>query len=257
MTNVKGLAIHSGLTCSVTLHRVAGPTRFLRAGVSVPADLDHVIGAQRATSLGADGASVHLVEHLLAALRIGGFYSGVLIEASADELPILDGSAAPWVEAVAQLGAPPPPPPAIVVTSSLEVSARGGVASAAPGQEELSYGIAFDHPAIGAQTWHGTPGTYAELLDARTFGFESDWEALKAQGMALGASEEHAIVFLMDGPSRPLRHPLEPVRHKALDALGDLALLGRPVFGRVSIDRGSHALHHELARALERSAVTE
>lgn len=256
MTLVTGRAVHSGAITRVTLHRAAGATRFLRAGTQVPADLDHVIGAERATSLGAGNARVHLVEHLLAALRVAGFYSGVLIETSADELPILDGSAAPWAAAIAELGEPPPPPPPIVVRAPLEVALRGGVARAAPGLERLSYSIDFVHPAIGIQAWEGGPDAYGDLLPARTFGFEADWEALKARGLALGAREEHVIVFAMDGPTRPLRHPQEPVRHKALDALGDLVLLGRPVAGHLSIHRGSHALHHELARAIRRTSET-
>lgn len=252
---VTGTAIHSGATCRVSLHREPGPIRFLRSGAVVPADLEHVVGAKRATSLGADGATVHLVEHLLAALRIAGFHSGVLIETSADELPILDGSAAPWAEAVAELGAPPAAPAPILVRSESRVRVGDATATVLPGAERLSYAIRFDHPAIGAQAWDGGPEEYAELLAARTFGFARDWEALKAAGLALGASEEHAIVFAMAGPTRPLRHALEPVRHKALDAVGDLALLGRPVAGRILIDRGSHALHHALARAIQAAAV--
>ncbi len=256
MTLVTGRAVHSGVITRVALHRAPGPIRFSRAGTQIPADLDHVIGAERATSLGADGAEVHLVEHLLAALRVAGFYSGVLVETSTDELPILDGSAAPWAAAVAELGEPPPPPLPILVRAPLEVALRGGQGRAEPGAEHLSYSIEFDHPAIGFQTWEGGPGAYHDLLCARTFGFEADWETLKARGLALGAREEHVIVFAMDGPTRPLRHPQEPVRHKALDALGDLALLGRPVVGSLSVHRGSHALHHELARAILRASLT-
>lgn len=257
MVRVAGRAVHSGLTCSVTLHRVAGPTRFRRGYVEVPADLAHVIGAERATSLGADGAKVHMVEHLLAALRVAGFFAGVLVEASADELPILDGSAAPWAAAVAELGEPPPAPAPLVMTAPVSVSVGGARGRVMPGRESLAYEIEFAHPAIGVQTWAGGPGAYGELLEARTFGFLSDREALLARGLALGADEEHVIVFAMDGPSRPLRHAQEPVRHKALDALGDLALLGRPLEGAVSIHRGSHALHHELARAALRHVGAE
>ncbi len=254
MATVTGRAIHCGLTSSVTLHRASGPLRFLRGGTEVPADLAHLSGAERATSLSADGASVHMVEHLLAALRVAGYFAGVVIEASCDELPILDGSAEPWAAAVEELGPPPPAPSALVLEREVEVALRGGRARATPGEESLAYTVAFDHPAIGVQSWAGGPETYGELLGARTFGFERDWEALKARGLALGASEAHVIVFAMDGPTRPLRHPDEPVRHKALDAVGDLALLGRPVRARLTIERGSHALHHELARAVALAA---
>ncbi len=255
MVTVTGRAIHCGLTSSVTLHRVDGPIRFLRGGTEVPADLGHLAGAERATSLAADGANVHLVEHLLAALRVAGFFEGVLIEATCDELPILDGSAEPWAAAVHELGPAPTAPAAIALGREVEVALRGGRARATPGEESLAYRVAFDHPAIGEQAWEGGPADYPGLLSARTFGFERDWEALKARGLALGASEEHVIVFAMDGPTRPLRHPDEPVRHKALDALGDLALLGRPLRARLTIERGSHALHHALALAVKLAAT--
>ncbi len=249
MSGVTGRAVHSGVSCSVTLHRVDGPTRFRRGATIVPADMAHVIGSERATSLGADGAKVHMVEHLLAALRVAGFHSGVLVEASADELPILDGSAAPWAAAVAELGPPPPTPAPLVLAAPVEVSVGGATGRLQPGTESLTYTIEFDHPAILTQTWTGGPASYAELLDARTFGFLRDRDALVARGLALGADEDHVIVFAMDGPSRPLRHAHEPVRHKALDAIGDLALLGRPLAAAVNIRRGSHALHHALVRA--------
>ncbi len=256
-TSLEGVAIHSGVTSRVTLHREDGPLRFRRGRTIVPATIDNVVGAQRATSLGTDGAQVHLVEHLLAALRVAGFFEGVLVEVSCDELPILDGSAAPWAEPIAALGAPPPPPPPLTVDGALEVELNGGYAAVTPGPESLSYSIDFRHPAIGQQSWAGGPDDYAALLDARTFGFLADWEALKARGLALGASERHAIVFDDDGPLRPLRHPDEPVRHKALDALGDLALLGRPLQARLELRRGSHALHHAVARAVMRHVRAE
>lgn len=253
MIEVSGTAIHSGVTCRVTLHREPGPLRFRRGGATVEAHIDNVVGAARATSLGANGARVHLVEHLLAALRVAGFHAGVLVEVSADELPILDGSAAPWNEAVAELGAPPPAPAPLVVGAAVAVEANGGRARVEPGPERLDCAIDFPHPAIGRQRWSGAPADYPQLLDARTFGMLADWEALKARGLALGASERHAIVFDDAGPVCPLRHHDEPVRHKALDALGDLALLGRPLLATVTVERGSHALHHALVRALVRA----
>ncbi|NLG09108.1 MAG: UDP-3-O-acyl-N-acetylglucosamine deacetylase [Deinococcales bacterium] len=257
MSSLSGVAIHSGLTSRVTLHREAGPLRFRRGQAVIEATVSNVIGAQRATSLGSGGAQVHLVEHLLAALRVAGFFEGVLVEVSCDELPILDGSAAPWAEPIAALGAPPPAPAPLVLTEPLTVEANGGRATLAPGPERLACEIDFAHPAIGRQRWCGGPDAYPELLDARTFGFLADWEALKARGLALGASERHAIVFDDDGPLRPLRHADEPVRHKALDALGDLALLGRPLHAEASIQRGSHALHHAMARAVVTRAAAD
>lgn len=246
MAKVEGIGIHSGRRVSVWLHRAPGPIRFLSAGVEIPARVANVSDTARATTLAHAGASVTLVEHLLAALRIAGFFEGVLVEVAGSELPILDGSAGPWAEAVSQLGPPAAPPPPLTLSKRLVVERGGGRASAEPGTEALVCEIDFAHPAIGHQVWSGGPQNYGEVLDARTFGFLSELAGLRERGLALGATLEHAIVFADEGPVRPLRSADEPVRHKALDAIGDLSLLGRPLAGAVSIVRGSHALHHQL-----------
>lgn len=247
---VSGTAIHSGLTSTVTLHRDDGPVRFLRAGAQVPAHIDNVVGAARATSLGLNGVQVHMVEHLLAALAVSGFYDGVVVELDQDELPILDGSAAPWLPAIAELGPPPAAPAPLTLHAPVTVGLGDAWARLEPGAPLIDYSIDFAHPAIGSQRVTLEAARWHELLDARTFGLLADWEALKSRGLALGASEEHAIVFGDAGPLRPLRHADEPVRHKALDAVGDLALLARPLAARVLVSRGSHALHHMVVRRL-------
>ncbi|MFO7544953.1 MAG: UDP-3-O-acyl-N-acetylglucosamine deacetylase [Trueperaceae bacterium] len=250
MTVVEGVAIHSGGRSRVTLYRDAGPIRFVRRGVRIDATVDNVVGTDHATSLGAEGERVHLVEHLLAALRLAGFWHGVTVVAEADELPILDGSAAPWREAVAGLGAPPPAPPPIVPDALVVIERGTATARVDPGETTLCCTIDFPHPAIGRQRWCGPPERFGELEDARTFGFLRDAVSLWQRGLALGATSAHAIVFGDDGPLSPLRHPDEPVRHKALDAIGDLVLLGAPIAAHVAIERGSHALHLELMQAL-------
>lgn len=249
-TTVTGVGIHSGRQCSVRLHRADGPLRFLRAGARIDAHVSRVASTDRAVTLAADGARVSLVEHLLAAIRVSGFYEGVVIEASAEELPILDGSALPWLEPIAELGDPPPPPAPLTPSAGLTVTRGNSVARVEPGPERLSCRIEFGHPAIGRQQWSGGPRDYPGLVAARTFGLLAEAEALVGRGLARGASLEHAIVFGDDGPLRPLRFEDEPVRHKALDALGDLALLGRPLGATLDIERGSHALHHDLMLAL-------
>lgn len=247
---VAGTAIHSGVRSTATLHRADGPIRFRRGTRTVAAHVNNVIGAARATSLGADGISVHLVEHLLAALAVRGFYAGVVVELDHDELPILDGSAAPWLPAIDELGPPPAAPAPLALTEPITVSQGESVMRMTPGAPELDCSIEFEHRAIGTQRVTLPAERWHELLHARTFGMLSDWESLKARGLALGASEEHAIVFGDVGPLRPLRHPEEPVRHKALDAIGDLALLARPLHAHVRVQRGSHSLHHEAVRRL-------
>ncbi len=240
----------------MVLHRADGPLRFRRGEALIEATVANVASTERAVTLAAAGERVSLVEHLLAALRLAGFFTGVVVEASAQELPILDGSAEPWLGAVAALGEPPPAPAPLALRAPVEVRRGQASARAEPGEEELEVAIDFDHPAIGVQRWSGGPGSYGELASARTFGLLSDAEALRARGLVQGASLEHAIVFADDGPLRPLRSPDEPVRHKALDALGDLALLGRPLQARVTVHRGSHSLHHALMSSLLSAGAT-
>ena len=240
---IEGVGIHSGRTCRVRLHRDEGPLRFRRGRTEIAADVRNVVGTDRCTTLGRDGARVAMVEHLLAALRVAGWWRDVVVEADEEELPILDGSAQPWQEPIAALGDAPPAPEAW--TPDEPVTMKRGESSLAwkPGPARVCGEIAFDHPAIGHQTWCGGPTELGEVLSARTFGFLAEADALRRAGLARGASTERAIVFAETGPLVPLRVPDEPVRHKVLDLVGDLALLGRPLGGSITAIRGSHALH--------------
>ncbi len=244
-TVLRGIGIHGGQLASVRLHREDGPLRFrLGRGGAVPVGLKHVADTRRCMVLAGEGGRVAMVEHLLAALRVAGFWSGVLIEVDGPELPILDGSAAQYAAAVAELGPPPPAPAALRPTVPVHWASGGSELRFEPGEESLAVEVAFDHPSIGHQCWLGEPTDYAGLLDARTFGFERELAELQRLGLALGAVEgSGGILFADDGPRTPLRYPDEPVRHKALDALGDLALLGRPLSARVHVIRGSHRAH--------------
>ncbi len=240
---VEGVGIHSGRRGRVRLHRDDGRLRFRLGRHEVPADADAVVSTKRCTALGADGACVATVEHLLAALRVAGFWTGVVVEVEGPELPILDGSAGPWRDAVAGLGEPPPTPVPWRPSAALHFRHGPTRVRLEPGAERLTASIAYAHRAIGAQRWSGAPECFDGLLDARTFATRGEVEALRAAGGLLGAAEGRGIVFDDDGPAAPLRWPDEPVRHKALDALGDLVLFGRPLAGDLSIERGSHAAH--------------
>ncbi len=253
-----GRALHSGVYSRVRLFREEGPIRFRRGRATIPARVAQVSDTRRATTLSQGGESVTLVEHLLAALHIAGFWAGVLVEVDKPELPILDGSAVPWLEAIADLGPPPSPPPPLILPEGLEHRQGDTLLRLTPGETSLSVHIHFPHPAIGVQQWQGTPEHYRELADARTFGFLADASRLKQAGLALHAGLENAIVFADEGPLTPLRHRDEPVRHKTLDALGDLLLLERPLAGRLEIARGSHDAHVAfLHKALTASALAE
>lgn len=246
---VRGVGIHGGRTATVRLFRSDGPVRFVRSGRSLRPTVDTVVSTKGATTLGSDGIRIAVVEHLLGALHVRGIWSELTIEVDGDELPILDGSAAPWADALSMLGRFPPAPSCLAAEADVH-DARGGAARLQAGERSLDATIEFDHPAIGRQHWSGGPDRWDELLSARTFGFAADAAALRAAGLARGASNENAIVFDDHAASAPLRFDDEPVRHKALDALGDLYLLGRPFAGRLRVERAGHDLHRRLVRAL-------
>jgi UDP-3-O-[3-hydroxymyristoyl] N-acetylglucosamine deacetylase len=252
-----GRGIHGGRSSSVWLHRAEGPLRFRSGGVEVVADVDRVVDTERCTVLGDGGVRIAVVEHLLAACRAAGFWSGLLVEVAGDELPILDGSAAPWAARLAELGPPPPTPPALAPATPLVWRDGSTEVAVTPGPAWLEVSVAFAHPSIGEQRWSGAPSDFATLLAARTFGFRHELEALRAHGLAEGAVPGSGILFDDAGPSTPLRFPDEPVRHKALDAVGDFALLGRPLAAGLRIHRGSHRAHVAAMRLLRRSPTRE
>jgi len=252
---ISGYGLHTGAPSWVHLHPAEGPVRFRRGKEEIPARLEFVTDTRRSTTLARGGYQVATVEHLLAALSVRGWWRGLVIEVSADEVPILDGSAAPWLGLIDALGAPPPPPPGYVVSETFTLQAGESRCRVTPGSTHLCAEIHFEHPAIGAQRWCGPPESFETLLSARTFGFLSELEALRARGLATAASLENAVVFGDEGPLAPLRALDEPVRHKALDALGDFYLLGRPLLGGLEVVRGSHGAHTHFARTMLREAM--
>ena len=252
---ISGYGLHTGAPSWVHLHRAAGGVRFRRGREEIPARLEYVTQTKRSTTLGRNGYQVLTVEHLLAALAVRGWWAGLVIEVSADEVPILDGSAAPWTELLDELGPPPPAPPGFIVGHTFDFTAGETRCRVRPGGPELCAEIAFAHPAIGQQRWCGGPDAYETLLPARTFGFLSDLETLRESGLATAASLDNAVVYGDGGPMTQLRMADEPVRHKALDALGDFYLLGRPLKGRLEVNRGSHSAHVGFARAMLREAM--
>jgi UDP-3-O-[3-hydroxymyristoyl] N-acetylglucosamine deacetylase len=229
--------------------------------VDVPATALAVRRVDHATTLaapGPDGAAVTVqtVEHLLAAL-VGLGVDNCVVQLDADEVPILDGSASPWVYLIREAGLRATPRPRLVrrVTRSLTItSGQASIAVHPASLLRLTCSIDFAHPVIGHQTVSltVTPRTFAEqLAPARTFGFLREVEALRRAGLVRGGSYANAIVLdeheVLNGK---LRFPDELVRHKALDLLGDLALTGHPILGHVVAHRAGHALHCELGRRL-------
>jgi UDP-3-O-[3-hydroxymyristoyl] N-acetylglucosamine deacetylase len=227
-------------------------------GVAIPATRDRVVASRFATSLGRDGACLSTVEHLLAAL-LGLGVDDVRVRVEGAELPALDGSAAEWVSllraaGLERRGAGVDP---LRVQRVVELREGGAWIRAEPAATlRITCGIDFEHPAVGRQRLHLDgldPERFTrELAPARTFGFLADRDRLRQAGFARGASLANTVVFDGDGVVNRagLRFPDEPVRHKALDLLGDLALLGRPLEAHVSVERGGHTLHLALVDAL-------
>jgi UDP-3-O-[3-hydroxymyristoyl] N-acetylglucosamine deacetylase len=215
-----------------------------------------------ATTLSAGGVSVGTVEHVLSA-AYGEGLDNCTIELDGPEVPILDGSALPFVRLFHAAGFERQDVPVIRLSISepVEVSRDGRSVSFRPDGPGLtiSYEIDFPHPVVGSQelTVAIRPEEYStRIAPARTFGFARDVEALRARGLARGGSLHNAVVLDETGVlSGPLRFRDEFVRHKVLDLLGDLALLGAVLDGHIHARKAGHALHIEFARALAAASV--
>lgn len=262
---VEGVGVHSGAPVRITL-RPAPPDSgcvFVRTDLAdgdrrIEAKADTVANTMLATVIGnAAGVTVSTVEHLMAAFA-GLGVDNALVEIDGPEMPILDGSAAGFVEAIDRAGLATQQAPRryLEIIQTVEIGGAGKRAALVPANDfQLSVEIIFDAAAIGHQRLDVTldADTFrAEIADARTFGFIAEVEQLRAAGYGRGASLENTIVVDGDRLLNPegLRRPDEFVRHKALDALGDLALLGAPVIGRYEASRGGHALNNALVRAV-------
>ena len=211
-----------------------------------------------ATSLMKKGVLISTTEHLLSAL-VGMRIDNAIVELDNLELPILDGSARPFVELIRKAGIRKQRRPRtyIRILRALEVHEGNKFIGIYPADTySFSYTINFPHPMIGREafTLELTNGQYVSAIaPARTFGFLHEAEALRQQGLIRGASTENALVLTRDGlENPPLRYPDEFVRHKILDLIGDLALIGKQVLGKVVADRAGHAMHTALVSRLLR-----
>jgi UDP-3-O-[3-hydroxymyristoyl] N-acetylglucosamine deacetylase len=224
--------------------------------VDIPASLAYLAGIDHATTLSRDGLSVETVEHLLSALLALGV-DDVLVEVDGPEVPILDGSAAPFVFLIHEAGLRPQPAQRqyLKVLRPVEVVRGTKSARLVPADQfEVGYTIGFDHPLLRHQaaSFVVNPETFSEAIaPARTFGFLREVETLRRRGLALGGSLENAVVIGETGVlNNKLRFEDEFVRHKILDAIGDLALLGHPLHCRLEAVKAGHALHAALAQKL-------
>ncbi|MDQ2679848.1 MAG: UDP-3-O-acyl-N-acetylglucosamine deacetylase [Candidatus Eremiobacteraeota bacterium] len=246
----EGAGLHTGVACRVDVlpGPVASGLRFtLNGQVSFPATADYVLETARATVLGHEGMSVSTVEHLLAAL-FGCGISNAQINVSGPEIPVVDGSAKAFADAIEQVGTLTQPQLRPRYQLNAPMFVRDGERSviALPAS---AFRVKFvaDFPApVGTHYFDSeiTPEVFREeICAARTFGYLNEVEALRKRGLAQGGSLENAVVFAPEGPMQPLRWPNEVVRHKVLDLLGDIALLGAwPQFEIIAIKSG-HRLH--------------
>ena len=259
-----GIGLHSARPVRLVLKPAPAEhgLRFRRTdvGVEIPASLEYVARLDHATTLSRDGVGVETVEHLLSALYALGV-DNALIEVDGPEIPILDGSAAPFVILIHEAGLKPLPAPRryLKVTRPVEVVRGGKSIRITPADHfQVSYTIGFDHHLLRHQavSFRVTSETFAEsIAPARTFGFLREVEQLRRNGLALGGSLENAVVIGETGVlNNKLRFEDEFARHKVLDAVGDLALLGYPLAGHVQASKAGHALHAALVQKLLASA---
>jgi len=223
----------------------------------IKADVHNVRDTTLATTLGLNGVTVATVEHLMSAFSGMGI-DNAEVEVNAPEIPIMDGSARPFVDLLKEAGihVQGKGKKLLVITKKVSVSDGESTAMLLPSPEfRITYKIEFTHPSIGEQSYHMrfTDVSYdEEISSARTFGFLKDVEYLQAKGLALGGSLRNAVILddqkiiNKDG----LRFPDEFVKHKILDAIGDLSLLGIPIIGHFVAFKSGHRLNNILLKEL-------
>lgn len=271
---LSGVGLHSGKPGRVILHPEGEGAGLIfhfldQAGARCGAPLAATAAAISETRLGtclsdADGRSVRTIEHLLAAIAISGI-DNVAIEIDGPEIPVMDGSATPFLDAIDQAGMKTlsAAREVLMIVSPIEIADGERVIRAEPGDQRiLEIDISFADAAIGERSIAldlDDPASMRRLARARTFCRLADIDAMRAAGLGRGGSLDNAVV--VDGDrilnAGGLRDPEEFVLHKALDIVGDLALAGAPIVGRISARRPGHDLNAQFLRrlAVETSAV--
>ena len=258
-----GIGLHSGKKISLKINPSPANTGicFVRSDLSpeqvIPARTEYVVDTRFATTIGTERGSISTIEHLMAALS-GAGVNNALIEVDGPEVPAMDGSAAPFLTLLQKAGlkAQDEPIRYIEILEPVTVKRGDKFLSIEPSRNFIvSFEIEFEHPLIAKQRFVDkiTPQTFAcQISKARTFGFFSEVELLRENGFARGGSLENAVVVGDKSiyNSGGLRFSDEFVRHKVLDLIGDLYLLGAPILGKVKAVKSGHALHHVLTQEL-------
>src|SRR5947207_5912080 len=254
--SISGVGLHSGIYTRVAIHPAPAGSgiTFVRAdldGLRIPALQASTTALDYATTVGKDDVQVGTVEHLLAAIVACGI-TDVDIHIDGPEVPIIDGSAVPFMHLIDAAGIRDlkADVPVLRITEPIEVVEGDKSIRITPANRlVIKYKIDFDHPTIGRQTYNfdfREDNFLRKIAPARTFGFMRDVEKLRAAGLARGGTVENCIVLDDRGVvNGPLRFRDEFVRHKILDLVGDLALVGRPIIGEINAHRAGHALHSQ------------
>jgi UDP-3-O-[3-hydroxymyristoyl] N-acetylglucosamine deacetylase len=263
--STKGVGLHTGARVELALHPAPADSGivFRRVDLPVPAVIEaraeNVGDTRLSSTLKADGASVSTVEHLMSALAGLGI-DNVRVDIAGPEVPIMDGSAGPFVYLLQTAGVVEQRAPKkfLRVVETVEVRDGDKWARFSPyAGFRLDFTIDFPHPVFGTENKHAVidfaEHSYAkEVARARTFGFMQDVEAMRSMGLALGGSLQNAVVVdetrVLN--SEGLRYENEFVKHKVLDAIGDIYLIGRPLIGEYAAFKSGHGLNNQLARAL-------
>lgn len=259
----EGVGLHTGVPCRIEVRPAAANTGllFVTGGREIPALAEYVVETARATVVGKDGVTISTIEHLLAAL-FGLGIANAYIHVDGPEIPVADGSAKTWVECITAAGITAQPEIRNRYVPASPTFVRDGERTliVLPATHFRVKFLADFAPPIGTQYFDGemTPELFtAEIASARTFGYLHEVQALLDRGLAKGGTLENALVFAPEGPLQEMRWPNEPVRHKVLDLVGDLALLGAWPQCEVIAVKSGHKLHCIATTELRRQMSTK
>lgn len=265
----EGIGLHTGRPVTMALRPAPSNSGVVFKRIDLPfastieATPAHVVDVNHATTIGKDGVTARTIEHLMAAFAGTGL-DNVMVELDAEEVPAMDGSAAPFVELIRQAGLKRQMATRTFLKIKERVvieTERSSIQIVPSKRLQVIYTMRFDHPALGDQSvaFDITRERFAEeIASCRTYGFLKDVEELRRRNLGLGGSFDNAIVIGDGGVlNGDLRFRDELVRHKVLDLLGDLYLLGRPVVGTIIAHGAGHYLHARLAREIQRRLELE
>lgn len=264
--SVEGVGLHSGAPVQLKLSAAGPDTGIIFQapdGTLIPGNADHVVDSRYATTVGSFGVRIRTIEHLMAAASAVGI-DNLLVELTAEEVPALDGSAKPFVDLLYEAGRVTLPASRrpVVIKEPIRVGDATRWLQLMPSDDfRISYTLDNAHPVIGLQVVSVSVTEHLfveELAGARTYGFLKDVPAMRRNGLARGGSLDNAVVVGKRAVlNESLRFPDEFVRHKILDLIGDLSLLGRPLVGHVVARNAGHALNHELVVAIQHALAAE